>query len=195
MPFTAVQLRNRFKEYVAESGKVALTIKTATGMKHFTDEKHYGPWLRQLFALIKTGDSCQPEQAIEPSATDDTLRVQSKSTDELSANAVEEMFVPRKKAGKKRKSEDALNEIIGAVETLVENDPIKEYLQFAREEAERARQHEMRIMQMFMSMQSSSMHQQAPMYLLLLDNEYYARYVVFLRSICRNFYAVLNTKN
>ena len=155
VPFTAVQLRNKFTKCVAECKKVALTIKTATGIKRFTDEKHYGPWFSQLFELIKTRDSCQPEQAIEPSAADDTSSLQSSSIDGLSANPAEELFVPQKKAGKKRKNEDALNDIIGVVKTLVENDPIKEYLQFAREEAEHARQHEMRIMQMFMSMQSS----------------------------------------
>ena len=42
---------------------------------------------------------------------------------------------------------------------MLENDPMKDYIQFAKEAAA-ARQHEMRMMQMFMSMQQPQQLQQ-----------------------------------
>ena len=65
---TVDQIRSKFKKLVSECKMVALTIKTATGIKRFLDDKGYGAWLHKLFAIVKTRDSCQPEQAIEPSA-------------------------------------------------------------------------------------------------------------------------------
>ena len=44
---------------------MALKIKTATGIKRFLDDKSCGALLDKLFAIIKTRDSCKPEQAIE----------------------------------------------------------------------------------------------------------------------------------
>lgn len=69
MEFSVSQLRNKFKKCVGECKKVALTIKTATGIKKIQREKGYGAWFDQLFALIKTRDSCKPEKATEPSAS------------------------------------------------------------------------------------------------------------------------------
>jgi len=47
--------------------KSALTIKTATGINRFQEEKNYGPWFPILFALVETRGSCQPERAMESS--------------------------------------------------------------------------------------------------------------------------------
>ena len=51
---------------MAECKKLALTVKTGTGIKRI-QEKSYGAWCNQLFELVKTRDSCQPEMAVEPS--------------------------------------------------------------------------------------------------------------------------------
>ena len=67
--FSVVQLHNKFKKLIGECKKAALTIKSASGIKRFQDKKSYGKWFDQLFALVKTRDSRQPEQAIEPSAS------------------------------------------------------------------------------------------------------------------------------
>ena len=66
---SVVHLRHKFKKLIGECKKAALTIKFTLGIKRFQDEKSYGKWFDQLFALVKTRDSCQPEQAIEPSAS------------------------------------------------------------------------------------------------------------------------------
>ena len=165
VPFSAVQLRNKFKKAIAECKKVALTIKAASGIKHFQDEKNYGQWFNQLFALVKTRDSCQPEQAIEPFAESQSEPAACNSSTPNSSESSEDLFVPIKRAGKKRKGDGAFKEIIDVVKSMTEKDPMKEYLEFAREEAAQARQHEARMMEMFMLMQSSEpMHQPQQMY-------------------------------
>lgn len=67
MPFSAIQLRTKFKRAIGECKKAALTIRSASSIKRFQNQKVYGQWFDQRFALVKTRDSCQPEQAIEPS--------------------------------------------------------------------------------------------------------------------------------
>ena len=46
---------------------VLLTVKTASDIKRFQDEKEYGKWFDVLLPLMRTRSSCQPDQAIEPS--------------------------------------------------------------------------------------------------------------------------------
>ena len=43
-PFTAIQLRTKFKKSVAECKKAAMTMKTSSGIKRFQDERGYGQW-------------------------------------------------------------------------------------------------------------------------------------------------------
>lgn len=68
MSFTVEQLRSKLTKFVGQCKKVALTIKTATGIKNFLQDRGYGAWFDKLFAILKTRDSCQLERAIEPSA-------------------------------------------------------------------------------------------------------------------------------
>lgn len=67
--FTIEQLRSKFKKCVSECKRAALTIKTGTGIKRFQEDKNFGTWFQKLYDIVKTRDSCQPEQAREPSAT------------------------------------------------------------------------------------------------------------------------------
>ena len=46
-----------------------MTIKTASGIKRFQEERGYGACFNQLFEVVKTRDSCSPELATEPSAS------------------------------------------------------------------------------------------------------------------------------
>ena len=159
VPFTAVQLRTKFKKSVSECKKVALTVKTATGIKRLQEEKGYGAWFNQLYALVKTRDSCQPWQAIEPSACDEPISELSEScpvstspkSSHTDCEKEKSLFVPVKNASRKRKADDNLKEILGAVKKMTENDPMKEYLQFLREESERSRQHELKMMQLLLT--------------------------------------------
>ena len=54
VPFNIGQMRTKFKKLVSECKKVAMTIKTATGVKRFIDEKGYGSWFNKLYILVKT---------------------------------------------------------------------------------------------------------------------------------------------
>lgn len=67
--FNYIQVRTKFKKAISECKKAALTIRTATGIKRFIDEKDYGSWFNNLFAVVKTRDACRPELAIEPSCS------------------------------------------------------------------------------------------------------------------------------
>lgn len=171
--FTAVQLRTKFKKLIGECKKIALTVKSATGIKRLQDEKGYGPWFNQLFSLVKTRDSCQPWQAIELSifseASPEVLENGSTSISlsESSHPQCEKekaFFVPVKNASRKRKAEDNVKEILEAVKKIAEKDPMKDYIDFLREDAERSRQHEERMMELLLkSPMQTNVYQQQPM--------------------------------
>lgn len=67
-PFVVAQMRNKFKRCVSTRKKICLTVKTASGITRFIEDKGYGEWFNLLYALVKTRDSCKPENACEPSA-------------------------------------------------------------------------------------------------------------------------------
>ena len=68
-PFRVYQLRNKFKKCKSDCKKIALTVKTSTGVKRVQDEKQLGAWLNQLFPLVQTRDSCNPDMAVEYSSS------------------------------------------------------------------------------------------------------------------------------
>ena len=68
-PFSAEQIRNKFKKCVSDCKKLALTVKTGTGIKRVQEEKGYGRWFNQLFPLAQSQDSCNPDLAVEPSTS------------------------------------------------------------------------------------------------------------------------------
>lgn len=156
VPFTAVQLRNKFKKLVGDCKKAALTIKTATGIQRFQDDKGYGQWFSQLYALIKTRDSCQPEQAIEPSSseTSSASKPDSDSSGTSKDACGTKLFVPVK-GNKGKKKNDPLQEAVNAIKNALEKDPVKDLLAFMREEDEKSRQHDMMVLQMLLQQPTS----------------------------------------
>ena len=46
-----------------------LTVRTASGIKRFQDEKQFGKWFDQLLQLMKSRASCRPCEAIEPGSS------------------------------------------------------------------------------------------------------------------------------
>ena len=56
------QTGSKFKRCVRICRKAALTIKTASGIKRFQEEKESGPWFQKLYEVVCTTDNCQPEQ-------------------------------------------------------------------------------------------------------------------------------------
>ena len=170
-PFDVTKTWNKFKKCVAECKKAALTIKTATGIKRFQEEKNLGEWFNQLYSFVKTRDSCTPEMALEPSCSNSgespetvegteagansdsgEIEVKDKNSSSKDGDTVKRVaqFVPVKK-GKKRVKVDPVVEAIETMKQVIEKDPTKDLLEFFKEENERARQHEMRLMQMMMA--------------------------------------------
>ena len=95
------QIRTKFKKCISECKNAAMTIKTATGIKRFQDSQGYGKWFPTLFAVVKTRESCQPEQAIEPSPFPcSSLSLVDKATDDDLDSTENEMFIPKKKQEK-----------------------------------------------------------------------------------------------
>ena len=64
--FSISQMRTKFKKCIRKCKNAAMTLKTATGITRFQDSQGYGKLFPTLFAVVKTRESCQPEQAIEP---------------------------------------------------------------------------------------------------------------------------------
>ncbi len=153
-------------------------MKTASGIKRFQEENGYGPWFNQLFALVKTRDSCQPEQAIDSSAQgSETSSLQSqrpspeRSPQTDLTGSVEnspEFFVPVKQS--KKAKENMLQEVVGMLKKVVQRDPMKEFLEFAREEADKARRHELQLVQLMMSQNQQPVNATQPRQQLSFNN-------------------------
>lgn len=110
-----------------------MTIKTASGVKSFVDSKGYGNWFTVPNPLVKTRDSCKPDNAIEPSAKRDDDK---DSESEDSASKIEgdkEMFVPVKKNYAKRPKLDVIAGSLELLQSTIKNDPTKELLQILKE--------------------------------------------------------------
>ena len=152
-PLNVTQTRNKFKKCVAECKTAALTIKTATGMKRFQEEKNFGKWFSQLNNFVKTHDSCShsgdSHQIVDATkigakAHLEEINVQDNNSSSKDGDtAAKAQFVPVKR-GKRRLKRDPVVEAIETMKHVIEKDPTKELLEFFKEENERARQHEMR---------------------------------------------------
>ena len=64
--FTVDQARTRFKKCISLAKEAALTVRNASGIKRFKDQKGFGRWFMQLYPIVKARDSCQADQGIEP---------------------------------------------------------------------------------------------------------------------------------
>ena len=105
--FNVSQMRTKFKKLVSDCKTAAMTIKTATGIKRFQEEQGYGRWFQALYSLVKTRDSCQPEQAHEPSATNpppDKTEDSQASTSSNTDSSSPHLFVPVKNRKKVKSS-------------------------------------------------------------------------------------------
>ena len=182
-PFTIEQIRVKFKSCVSQCKKVSLLRMTASGIKNFVDEKSLGSWFFQLFTLISSRDSCQPEQAIEPSFESTLSSTNPDGNDNSEASGDENPskekckkreldenrsppFVPVKKTKKDKKKnsqEELKSAIINFNNTLEKYN--KDFLDYLKEENEQSRQHEREMFQMQCNIQLQMMqmlHAQQP---------------------------------
>ena len=121
--------------------------------KRFQKDKSYGSWFLKLYEVVKTRDSCQPDQAIEPRAISSIPTVPSQHTSESEASSANQsnVFVPLKQAKRKSNRDDPICEALKLMKTIAEKDPSKELINFMKEDVAKAREHELRLMQMILS--------------------------------------------
>jgi hypothetical protein len=154
-------MRNKFKKLVSECKKANMVFKTATGISNYKDEKDYSKWFDMLFPLIKSRESCQPEQAMEPSVGPSTSDKESginvfKFDDDLdesetSMRSDEKLFIPKPTKKSKRgenKLVEKTTEVLESVKSLVESQQTSSFLEFMEKENARARAHELEILKL-----------------------------------------------
>ena len=76
-PYEVKQTWQKFCRCVQACWATALIIKTTSGIKRFQESKDYGQSFDKLMQYISTMDSCQREQATQPSATMNNLECSS----------------------------------------------------------------------------------------------------------------------
>ena len=164
-PFVVAQMRNKFKWCISTCKKICLTVKPASGITRFIENKGYGKWFNLLYPLVKTRDSCKPENAREPSAlgrnadcvdygvieADDEgegSSTSSNSTNKSSDLQFKKKVAPVKKSTFKRSKTDQVAKALELLQATIENDPAKELLQILKEDMKASREQEMRYFQL-----------------------------------------------
>ena len=180
LTFSVTQLRTKFKKCVSVCKQAAMTIKTATGIERFQEEQELGEWFNQLFPIIRTRDSCQPEHAVEPSSsegversTNDNASLSPGPDDETDSSTSTNMFIPIKSGQKKIKKKADVSsttlEVLGLMKDVIKNDPTKDLIELMRSEMEQSRKQEMSILQVLLNSNSNvvcsgQMNQSSSMY-------------------------------
>ena len=174
VPFTVAQVRTKFKKCISKCKKAALTIKTATRVKRFQDDKDYGVWFDRLFELVKTRDSCRPDLATEPSVnvpvTDCNDDVDDEDQDLDRDQPSTQLFVPVKTAPKRKpksNNTEILTAAVNLLKTAVENDASKDMIPFLKEDIEKSREHGQKLFKLLCTQDGSqqpSFYPRAPPY-------------------------------
>ena len=157
-------MRNKFKWCVSTCKKICPTVKTASGITRFIEDKGYGKWFNLLYPLVKTRDSCKPENACEPSAlgrnadcidygisqADDEGEGSSTSSNftDKSSDPPYKKVAPVKKATFQKSKTDQVDKALELLQATIDNDPAKELLQILKEDMKASREQEMRYFQM-----------------------------------------------
>ena len=115
--FTFPQLRSKFKKCVSFCKQAALTQQTATGIKCFQEDRGFGNWFKALFEVVKTRDSYQPEQALEPSTSNSERS--SPTSDMLGEEGQDPLFVPVQNVKKRQSTKEKLDATTVEVMNLV----------------------------------------------------------------------------
>lgn len=124
--FSIQHIRSKFKICISDCKKVVFTIKTATGIKRFQDEKGYARWFDHLYPVIKSRDFCQMERVFEHSAPVwNQLPKEQQEDEEAQPVSSTEQFTPVKHKGNANKK-DGTDKFYNHVLELIENDPTKE---------------------------------------------------------------------
>ena len=154
--FTAVQTRTKFRSCIAICKKASMKRKCGSGITNYMDNSP--AWLKKLFSFVESRDSCDPTLASEPSFAvlpesspdegNDSRVFSSKTPDQTKT-----LFVPiPKKRLKKDTATSLLKEAVTAFNNYASKDPATGIIDFLKEENEKSRQHELRMMEIQMNM-------------------------------------------
>ena len=157
--YNVPQTESKFKRCVRICRKAALTIKTASGIKRFQEEKEFGPWFQKLYKVVCTMDNCQSEQSIEPHVSKESIEEEPEgkeenesenngssistpmeSTSKGSGKKRKNVFVPEIKAKKKQvlgRTFDHLSKMLGNLTDVIRDDSSQLFVEFLREDAKR----------------------------------------------------------
>ena len=140
------QTREKFKRCAVECWKTALTIKAASEIKRFQENKQYGSWFSKLLPLITSMDSAQLDQSNEPSANADTP--QNGTDDELSTDVPGSskgtkghLFTPAPETTKKflknatEKMLTKMSSTMKEIKDVLVDDPTNELIDYIKEES------------------------------------------------------------
>ena len=164
-PFTVKQMRNKFKWCISTCKQICQTVKTATHVKRFVESKGYGRWFNVLYPLVKSRDSCKPENATEPSAKINEDNNDSTSEDSLrKVEGDKDMFVPVKRNSDKKTKTDVIASSLELLQTTIKNDPTKELLQILKDDIQHSREQEMRQFNMSCDLIRSNQSNQVSMH-------------------------------
>ena len=160
LKFTVKQLRTKFKKCVSDCKHAALTMKSASGIKRFQENRGLGAWFNALLPLVKSRDSCKPDQAIEPESIKQPIDNEELIDSEASGDqeklndskrkVEKKVFIPVKKSRNdtKKKIKTAVLESVGLLKEVANNDTSKEMTNFLRKEMDKSREHELKLIQM-----------------------------------------------
>ena len=179
--YDVAQTREKFKRCISHCKEAALTMKTASGIKRFQEDKGFGKWFNTLLPLVQSRVSCQPEQAIEPSSctkrkatcqlepagspfqsnegeeanNDTNCENVSMSEDSENQNPVKSsLFVPaRRKKKPCFNNDEAIYALMEKVTSALEKDPTADLIKHFERENELARQHEIALFSMIFGQQ------------------------------------------
>ena len=141
--FILSQTGNKFKSLVAICKKASLTRQTASGINDFIQSKRYGKWFEQLFPIVQSRESAQPEQAIEPSMETTEVIIETNNNKNL--------CVPKRK--RKSQKSSILVDAASKFNKLLNQDRSAALVQYFKEEDDRSREHKGRMVQMQCNMQ------------------------------------------
>ena len=168
---------------MSECKKAALKCKSASGIARFQECKVFDKWFNQLLPLVKSRESCQPEQALEPCSVqpfeqgadeqedevDDpkTEKVRSTHSTQSSTSSSSSLvfsikkrpFVPinGKSSSKKQKLEDLIkmtSDTITGIKEQLQRDTMGPTISFFEKENEKAREHEMQLISLMFNGQA-----------------------------------------
>ena len=160
---TPIQTRTKFKSCVATCKKASMTIKCGSGIANFMDQKP--AWFRKLYPFVESQDSCDPSLTSEPSfaASSESNSDTGETTDSLVFADATPSSLPKDKAllvrtppkrMKKETHTSLLKEAVTAFNRFASKDPLNGMAEFLKEENEGNREHERRMMEMQMQIET-----------------------------------------